>query len=210
MVQKIDELNKVKTYKPRGVPFEQYFGEMEIPEEDKEKRIQLARRLESAFEFLFLLTTYYATPEDADEDFITEAFKMRYIEALASYVVIDKYVEEHIENMASNVVETTLSNLSNEWYLSDDRAIFDAENETNILMNYEDLQEAYLLGKKYKTWHTMQDRRVRHTHRLIDDKKIRIEDAFQVGNSEMMMPCDESLGADANEIVNCRCSISYS
>lgn len=43
-----DELNALVTNE-RSVPFEQYFGEMNIPEEDKAERIHMAEDLENNF-----------------------------------------------------------------------------------------------------------------------------------------------------------------
>ena len=62
-----DELNIIETQsvgsdasvKKRSVPFEQYFGEMQIPEEDKEKRILLAESLLLAIQQLFLFYVSY-------------------------------------------------------------------------------------------------------------------------------------------------------
>lgn len=44
----------------------------------------------------------------------------------------------------------------------------------------------------------------------INGKYVPIGNAFHVGDSWMMFPKDTSLGADAKEIINCRCSITYS
>ena len=56
----------------------------------------------------------------------------------------------------------------------------------------------------------MRDRRVRHTHSLLDGKTVPIDQAFMVGNSFMMYPKNsETFGTDAGEVVNCRCSVKY-
>lgn len=98
----------------------------------------------------------------------------------------------------------------NVYELSDDRAMLIAENESNALYNYDDLQQAILMGYTKKTWNTILDRHTRNTHRNEDGTTIPIDKAFTVGNSEMMYPKDLSLGASAEETVNCRCSITYS
>lgn len=56
----------------------------------------------------------------------------------------------------------------------------------------------------------MCDRRVRHTHEMVDGETIGIYDAFEVGDALMMFPKDDSLGAGQEEIANCRCVVEYS
>ena len=55
----------------------------------------------------------------------------------------------------------------------------------------------------------IRDRKERKTHLKIGGEVIAIDKAFVVGKSLMMFPKDESLGADPEEIVNCRCTIKY-
>lgn len=207
-MQIFDEVNSLN-FKKRGIPFEEYFKLMEIPEEDKRKRIEVARKLKDAIDFLFYLILFYDSVDLIDTDSIKNQFMDRYIQAIIDYVVIDEYIRQHIEDMTDDIISSTIDNIDNAWYTSEDRSIFDAENESNVVLNYEELQEAITMGKTHKTWHTMQDRRVRHTHRYVDGKRIKIEEMFDVGNCQMMMPKDYENGTD-EECVNCRCSLSYS
>lgn len=55
----------------------------------------------------------------------------------------------------------------------------------------------------------MKDQRVRKTHREVDGETIPIDEVFLVGESLMRFPKDTSLGASAEEIVNCRCVVKY-
>lgn len=54
-----------------------------------------------------------------------------------------------------------------------------------------------------KTWWTAQDDRVRESHADVHGETIAFDDAFEVGDSQMMYPGDESLGAGPEEIINC-------
>ena len=65
-----------------------------------------------------------------------------------------------------------------------------AENEANTDWNYSEYQQAIANGMKQKTWLTMQDRRVRHTHMKVDGKTIPIQSVFLVGDSEFLFPKD--------------------
>jgi uncharacterized protein with gpF-like domain len=60
-----------------------------------------------------------------------------------------------------------------------------------------------------KTWWTAGDNRVRESHALLHGETVEMDETFDVGDSEMMYPGDDSQGADAGEIVNCRCSCLY-
>ncbi len=93
-------------------------------------------------------------------------------------------------------------------WLSRERANLIALNEANWKWNNEEFFDAKET-KKTKTWHTALDEKVRMTHIAIEGVTIPINEPFHVGNSLMMMPLDTSLGASADEIVNCRCSVEY-
>lgn len=62
-----------------------------------------------------------------------------------------------------------------------------------------------------KSWQDVGDRRVRPTHKsaTINNQHILINMPFVVGESLMMFPTDTSLGAQAKEILRCRCSAIY-
>lgn len=94
-------------------------------------------------------------------------------------------------------------------WLGRERANLIALNEANWIWNNKEFFDA---KKRYtkKTWHTALDEKVRMTHIALEGVTIPIDEPFHVGNSLMMMPLDTSLGADANEIINCRCTVEYS
>lgn len=64
-----------------------------------------------------------------------------------------------------------------------------------------------------KSWISLRDKRVRHTHveadRVYSSAAIPVNEAFIVGSSRMMYPGDTSLGAPIREIAHCRCSAQY-
>jgi len=62
---------------------------------------------------------------------------------------------------------------------------------------------------KSKTWWSKQDSKVRKSHAEAHGVRIPYDQPFEVGGSLMMYPSDESLGASADQIVNCRCSLLY-
>ena len=141
--------------------------------------------------------------------FVVNQVKTQYADIISASAVMDDYLTGYVQEFSEQIVETTQEHFEDEWYLSDDRAIFVAENEANTTFNYLEYKKAVKSGKTKKRWVTMRDRHVRHTHQLVDGKTIGINDVFLVGDSEMFYPKDTTFGASANEIVNCRCSIKY-
>lgn len=94
------------------------------------------------------------------------------------------------------------------WF-SKERANLIALNGANWIYNHEDFFNA-LNSSKTKTWHTALDEKVRITHMALEGITIPTEDLFHVGTYLMRFPLDDSYGAGAEEILNCRCSVSYS
>ena len=60
-----------------------------------------------------------------------------------------------------------------------------------------------------KTWQALEDARTRPTHSAADGQVQSLSDPFDVGSSQLMFPCDQSLGADIGEIIYCRCVVVY-
>ena len=60
-----------------------------------------------------------------------------------------------------------------------------------------------------KEWVTVGDDLVRPAHVAADGAIVNINQPFKVGGEQLMVPGDESLGATAGNIINCRCSAEY-
>jgi hypothetical protein len=122
-------------------------------------------------------------------------------------VEIDEQLDEYISLFSSMVVDTTYKNIDDEYFLSDDRARYIAENEANTVANYEQFKTAVNSGKTKKKWIDMRDNRERKTHLKVGGTVKPINDYFVVGESLMLYP--KSLDADPKEVINCRCTIKY-
>lgn len=198
----------------RSMPYEKYFGEMDLDEDEKKTRIELAKELEKVF--WFMLSFIAAAQEAGQHIDVIELYSMtqrRYIDALSDkgYDVYGDYgfLLEHVTQISQDVVDVTLIHLREEYYTSRDRAMFIAENESQTVRNTSEIVEAEWDGATYKVWRSMEDKRVRRTHAEADGQIKPIGEPFEVGGSLMMYPKDESLGADPEEIVNCRCTALY-
>lgn len=204
MAREIDELNELGS---QVIDYEEYFGEMELTDEEKEKRIELAKQFEVLF--LFFLLSYSKQQKIDYESMIYEKYILIALEFLKQDKV-PAYVDDYARRLADDVVRTTKEHDGEEFYTSAERGILISANEANALGNYNQQAQAIKAGMKYKAWLTEKDNKVRHTHRDVDNVKIGIFESFQVGDSLMMFPKDTSLGASVKEIAGCRCVAKYS
>lgn len=208
MAREFDELNAPEKYN-RSVPFDIYFGEMDITEEQKEKRIAVAEELDELMLFLFALIATMLENDSLDMNYVLIQVNQKYLHIVSKYFDVDEYTENYIRQFSSTFLQTTIDNIEDAWYLSNDRATFISENESNNVVSHDEYVKAVKSGKTKKQWITMRDKRVRHTHREVDGKIKDISEPFVVGDSLMNFARDTSLYASPQEIVACRCSTKY-
>lgn len=207
-IQKFDELNLI------AIPYEQYFGEMGISDAEKRRRIELAESIDDIFILLFMLIQAdISLGNEISEEYYIDFIDRNYKDMLAEkgIDVVDKYpwLAIHIREMAQEIIRQNVEKPDDEWQTSDDRAMVIAENEANSIGEYTEFQDAVDSGKTRKTWNTMLDKRVRHTHEALESLTIPIMETFKVGAYEMYQPKDTSLGAGLEEIAGCRCWCTY-
>lgn len=63
-------------------------------------------------------------------------------------------------------------------------------------------------GEVIKTWEATSG--ARHSHARADGQDRPLHEPFEVGGHQLMYPGDTSLGAPPDEVINCRCSVTYS
>lgn len=207
-LQKQDELNNL------AIPYEEYFGEMGISEAEKKRRIELAELIDDIFFFAFsLIAAERFAKKPIDKTYYIDLIERRFKDVLEKQDIdyADKYpwLDSHTRDTAVDVIEQVAKKPDDEWQVSDDRAKLIAENEANSVGEYTVFQDAVDNGKTRKTWNTMLDNKVRHTHVDLESMTIPIMARFQVGNYEMYQPKDTSLGAGMEEIAGCRCWCTY-
>lgn len=219
---KIDELN-IST---RSVPYEKYFGAMDLTEKQKENRKDFAKETEELLIFLFALFVLYRQYETNInyahmQDLVVEKYakiirknRKKVLDEVSlddnRLSEINDYLDDYVKEFVTTTLETTGKHIDDDYYVSNDRAVFVAENEANTVINYLEYEKAVATGKTRKTWIDIRDSRERKSHLKVGGKTIEIEKAFLVGDSLMMFPKDTSMGATPEEIVNCRCTIKYS
>lgn len=220
-----DELNLLheKKGKKRSIPIKKWFSEMRLPKQEIKDREEFAQELQNRiFEAMAMIYTVLEMNRTGDLFSVKNMLAGAIVLLLNKYTFPDSEMLNYINDYANSFVDTTVENVTqlftepepeaetpSAYWLSEDRAILNAENETNTLFNYEQFRQAKTDGLLNKQWLTMKDERVRETHVEVDDTIIPIDTPFMVGDSLMMYPRDRSLGASADEIVNCRCSCRY-
>ena len=208
-VRDYDELNELVGLN-RSEEYSDYFGVMDLPDADKENRIELAEKLGDNFllvlAFLFTMQQY----QTINWETIRTRFESAYRDALEGAIILDEYLDSYIRQFSYDVTESTQNHVNDPYYYSMDRSRLMAENEANTAWNYSDFQSAIQSGYTRKQWIDIRGRRERETHRAVGGTVKPINEPFMVGNSFMMFPKDKAtFGADSSEIINCRCSAVY-
>lgn len=204
-----DELNQLVGWKI-SEPFEEYYNPMQISEKQKKKRIEMAKAIEEVMINL-LIQMFYG------EQYDTPVFDIAYSEAVRAYLTAllildiepDEYLADHAEGIIANVLDVLLRHEDDPWFYSKDRARAIAEEQANQIYAYTEYEEA-AKNKRYKTWHTIMDGRERDSHAEVNNLTLPIDEPFELQGGSVQFPGDDSLGVDASELSNCRCSLSFS
>lgn len=152
-----DALNTLdKPYKKRAIPYDEYFGDMDLDDEQIESRMSFSRDTEDMLLFIFALLSVMRDYGVEDFEYLKSELKARYLIVIGEYVDIDDYLSWYASDFSDSFIDTTVKNIDIEWFLSDDRAMFDAENEANNVLNYSEFVKAILNGKTknngYHSW----------------------------------------------------------
>lgn len=188
-----------------------YFEDMDITQSSKDKRIDFSTKMYDIMLFVFALVKSMQESGYIDEQYIILQLTNRYFELIDDFSMQSQYIQDYVGIFARQTVDVTLEHLQDidGYFMSNERALIIAVNEANTIFNYSDYDNAMNNGFTKKQWITEKDDKVRITHVEVDDSIVDINEPFVVGDSLLMFPKDTSLGASAEEIVNCRCSVKY-
>lgn len=206
-IEDFEELNNLE--KRKSMPYEKYFGEMDLTKEEKEKRKSFAEKLDDVMLFIFALIAVMMANKRLNEEYVKHTLISRYKAVIGGYMDVDEYLEYYINLFADETLDATYRNIDDPFFLSLDRVVLIAENEANGVFGYKEFADAIRQGKTMKQWVDIRDKRERETHLRVGGTKIPIMQAFIVGDSLMNFPKDVSYGAEMKEIANCRCSVKY-
>lgn len=207
-----------------------YYGEMELPLAEKKVRIVMSEQLQGTVE------KYYDTVRTILSDERTSKRKKDILLAAAvlslknAYLsIFDKYYSAYINAAGTGGGEPYSG--ANAWKrrraydfalwitqtarrepnlaFSESHAATVTRTEVNAVCNLAAMDAAYRQGKRFKTWKTFGDSKVRPSHKAANGQRVPLDMPFTVGGYEMMFPNDSSLGAPAGEVVNCRCVLEF-
>lgn len=215
-ISSYDELNIILG-KRRSEPYKEYFSKMSISDKEKQERIAFSEQMEEVVLYILALIETNIESGETDQEYIQTQFYDKYLDVIASYMLIDTYIKQYALDVTKQIIDATFERFSAEdrsitddYYLSNDRAMFISECEANSILNYRQYSKAVKAGKTKKKWIDVGDKRERKTHLEVGGTTLPIDEPFSVGDSLLQFPKDVSLGASTDEIVNCRCSIQYS
>lgn len=215
-ISSYDELN-IRPNNRRSEPYKEYFSKMSISDKEKQERIAFSEQMEEVILYILALIETTIESGETNQEYIQTQFYDKYLDVIASYMLIDTYIKQYALDVTKQIIDATFERFSAEdksitddYYLSNDRAMFISECEANSILNYRQYSKAVKAGKTKKKWIDVGDKRERKTHLEVGETILPIDDPFSVGDSLLQFPKDTSLGASADEIVNCRCSIQYS
>lgn len=181
----------------------EYFGGMDLPQNEIDKRVELASDLYLMHKaFIALIQADKKAGNELNAEYYKDWLRRKYEDSID--YEIDEYIEYYLTMVIDSEVETSIRQNS-----TANKAYERAENDANAILNYELDLDMKSQGYTRKRWNTQRDERVRTTHVMADGQEVGIDEPFTVGTSEMMFPCDASLGATADEIINCRCVVEY-
>ncbi len=207
-----------------------YYGEMELSTAEKKMRIVMAAA------FYEIVGKYYDTVhtiianEKTDKhrkDILLAAAVMSLKKAYLS--IFDKYYSAYINAAGTGGGEpfsgaetwkrrraydfalwiTQTAQREPNLAFSESHAAAVTRTEVNAVCNLAAMDAAYRQGKRFKTWKTFGDAKVRPSHKAANGQRVPLDMPFTVGGYQMMFPNDSSLGAPAGEVVNCRCVLEF-
>ena len=218
--QNFDKLNILKR---RSIPYEEYFGEMELTEKQRKDRMSTVLILEDYIMIFFNLIESGANEATVKQEMVYMIYEL--VDDEKFFADDERQESKYVTGLVKELYESTVENLEKTpqdydytgekpYWISEDRAKFVAENEANTLWASKEYIDAKNSGKKYKIWMSFGDDRVRLTHQIVDGAKVPIDSYFDVGRAKMLYPKDvtssESTGAECpEEVVGCRCSCKY-
>ena len=203
-----DQLNALVGYKI-SEPFDLYYVPMEISKKQKERRIELAKRLDDVFIGLLMQYFYADQYDTVVSSEIFERTRDEYLLAITNFILPDEYIEAHAMSVITKTVDVLRKHKDDPYYYSEDRARAISEGDANSVFNYTEYEEA-AKHKRFKTWNTIMDGHERDSHAEVNGVTIPIEQPFVLRGGYVQFPRDESMDVSDDEIISCRCSLTFS
>jgi len=207
---KIDQLNspvEIVVEKSNVQDIHTYFDEMYLTDSEKEEREDLARNIYIIISaILTIIKANEMLGNEHDIDYYKQ-YISNSLQVVIDGVFGDGTYQDLVYRFADEFIDTTMKHINDPYFTSEERAIVNAENQSNSIYNRKQYDNAVRDGKTKKKWVTMHDKRVRKAHEEADGQEVDINKPFEVGGEELDFPCDPLAGA--KNTVNCRCICLY-
>ena len=202
---------------------DEYFDPMELTDEEKENRKEIAKEIRDAILFWFSLLMLYYRYAIVDRDSLKTSLRSRLAQVVYNHSTADAYTVQYLDTLTNSVFDTTMKDIDKQtqdayadgayeldrtYALSDERATFIGANEADSIGNREEWLKAIEEGKTHKTWKAFIDKRTRKDHEKMDGKRIPIKEYFKFPDCKGLYPHDE-VHLSAKQCVNCRCVAVY-
>lgn len=200
-----DEIEKI-----RSMPYDKFFGEMGITKQQKQQRIEFSNKFEDDMRFLLMLMLIMRESGKVDAKKAAYQFEKKLLEWILLYIALDSETKTYISEFCLSTAQVTADHIEEKYFISEDRIRLVSENAALDFLNNQDFKEASK-SKTHKTWNTIIDGRERATHHKQDQTTIPIDSYFLVGEALMRYPHDMAVAfTNPEEVINCRCWITYS
>lgn len=187
---------------------DKYYSVMDISDEKKEKRKKDAWELFDLFMLFFLW--FKEAEENGVEDttYFLPRFQNELQDTISKITPIDDYFITYVATMALGIYTATQAHKGKKYFLSEDRAVNLALNESLSINNHIELENAKKGGYKLKRWCTEMDNRVRPTHAVMEGETIPIDEFFIFPDCKGLFPHDV-VNMTPEECSGCRCWLEY-
>lgn len=202
----IDELNSPEFNAAEYI--RNYFKPMPITDKQKEEREEASFDIRDALLFLFALINIFGDYDAIDWIAVEEQFRLEFSTAVNRHAESQKWLEDYIFIKVSDIIRITQEqDLDDPYWLSDERATFEAVNDANDVIGHEELRKAIEKGNKFKIWRGIMDSKERPSHVRMEGKKVGITEYFYLDKGKMLYPHDWVNCPE--ECPNCRCVAIY-
>ena len=187
---------------------DRYYKVMDISE-DKKKKLK-----KDAWELFDLYMLFFLWFKEAQENgventsYFLPRFQNEMQDVISSMGFVDDYFISYVAIMALGIYTVTQAHKNEPYYLSEDRALTLALNESLSINNHLDLKRAKTDGYTLKRWCTELDNRVRPTHAVMEGETIPIDDYFIFPDCKGLFPHDV-VNMTPEECSGCRCWLEY-
>ena len=204
---RIDEINQGEFDYARYI--DEYFEPMDITEAQRDERKKASRDFRDFLLFLFAILAVQEEYSTVDWEYFEAQFVIEFERNALNYARNTELLKEFVRDKAAEFTHITREHYGEDnYWVSDERATYEAVNDANAVLGYEELEEAKDNGYQFKVWKTERDNRVRKDHRTLEGKKIKIDEYFLLPDCMMLFPHDDVNGTE-KQTSNCRCVCKY-